>query len=154
MKRFLLAFGLMFCCLGFTSWGVVRADNPTTEVMESLDKAQQEQQARPKRKKTPPTQLKQRPQMSIQNAKWHQGNLERHWDKHKAEFPEYHSAKEYGDAAVNLLANPPQGSLWKSSPDDRKFFFPPKKDFIVVTQDGYIKTYFRPNAGINYWNRQ
>ena len=88
--------------------------------------------------------------------RWHQSNLERHWDKHKAEFPEFKTAKEYGDAALYFFSMPPQGTLTKVDKEtgDKKFYHRPSNTFGVMTSQGFPKTMFRPSAGINYWERQ
>ena len=95
------------------------------------------------------------PSKSIHRAYWHQSNLQRHWEKHHAEFPEYHSAEEYGDATVQFVDNPPEGTLTKTSADGGQLFYhPPSNRFVAVTADGAIKTCFKPDQGIRYWNRQ
>ncbi len=89
------------------------------------------------------------------HARWHQSNLERHWEKHRAEFPEFHSAQEYGDAALNFFQNPPEGTLTKVRPDGEKLYYhPPSNTFGVTAPDGTPKTLFRPSGRMNYWNRQ
>ena len=88
-------------------------------------------------------------------ARWHKSNLERHWEKHHAEFPEYHSAKEYGDAALELFEYPPPGTLRKQKENgDRLFYHPPTNRFGVTAEDGTPKTMFKPDRGIQYWNKQ
>ena len=88
-------------------------------------------------------------------ARWHRSNLERHWEKHGAEFPEFHSAQEYGDAALNFFQNPPEGTLTKVRPDGEKLYYhPPSNTFGVTAPDGTPKTLFRPSGRMNYWNRQ
>ena len=88
-------------------------------------------------------------------AHWHQSNLQRHWDKHCAEFPEYHSAKEYGEATVEFVNNPPEGTLRKTTAEgDQMYYHPPSNRFAVTTADGTIKTCFKPDQGIRYWERQ
>ena len=88
-------------------------------------------------------------------ARWHQSNLERHWEKHRAEFPEFHSAQEYGDAALDFFQNPPEGTLTKVRPDGEKLYYhPPSNTFGVTAPDGTPKTLFRPSGRMNYWNRQ
>ena len=91
----------------------------------------------------------------VPQARWHRSNLERHWEKHGAEFPEFHSAQEYGDAALNFFQNPPQGTLTKVRPDGEKLYYhPPSNTFGVTAPDGTPKTLFRPSGRMNYWNRQ
>ena len=102
-------------------------------------------------KTTPQTAQKTR----VFKARWHKANLERHWEKHHAEFPEYHSAKEYGDAALELFEYPPPGTLRKQKQNgDRLFYHPPSNRFGVTAEDGTPKTMFKPDRGIQYWNKQ
>ena len=89
------------------------------------------------------------------HARWHQSNLQRHWEKHCAEFPEYHSAAEYGEEVVEFVESPPEGTLRKTTAEgDQMFYHPPSNRFAVMTADGTLKTCFKPDQGIRYWNRQ
>ena len=91
----------------------------------------------------------------VPQARWHRSNLERHWEKHGAEFPEYHSAQEYGDGALQFFQNPPQGTLTKVRPNGEKLYYhPPSNTFGATAPDGTPKTLFRPSGRMNYWNRQ
>ena len=96
------------------------------------------------------------PKEFVPKVRWHQSNLERHWDKHKAEFPEFKTAKEYGDAALYFFSKPPQGTLTKVDREtgDKKYYHQTSNTFGVTTSQGIPKTMFRPSAGINYWRRQ
>ena len=95
------------------------------------------------------------PAPNAPKARWHQENLNRHWEKHGAEFPEFRSAKEYGDAALNFFANPPKGTLTKTRENGEKLYYhPPTNTFGAAAPDGTPKTLFRPSSRINYWNRQ
>ncbi|MBO4528117.1 MAG: hypothetical protein IKX30_15125 [Victivallales bacterium] len=96
------------------------------------------------------------PKEFVPKVRWHQSNLERHWDKHKAEFPEFKTAKEYGDAALYFFSKPPQGTLTKVDKEtgDKKYYHQTSNTFGVTTSQGIPKTMFRPSAGINYWRRQ
>ena len=86
---------------------------------------------------------------------WHQRNLERHFNKHRAEFPEYKNFREYGEAAIKFFSDPPKGTLFKHRANgDRLFYYEKSNLFGVTTRDGYIKTFFRPNRGKRYWQRQ
>ena len=92
---------------------------------------------------------------TVHRAHWHQSNLQRHWEKHCAEFPEYRSAEEYGEAVAEFVDNPPEGTLRKTTADgDQMYYHPPSNRFAVATADGVIKTCFKPDQGIRYWNRQ
>ena len=87
--------------------------------------------------------------------KWHRGNLERHYYKHRGEFPEYSTMQEYGNGAIEFFSNPPKGTKFKRRGNgDRLFYYEKNNFFGVTTKDEFIKTFFRPNRGIRYWNRQ
>ena len=101
--------------------------------------------------KAPAPQVKE----SRARAHWHHSNLQRHWEKHCAEFPECADAEAYGAAAAALADNPPEGTLRKTTAEgDQMFYHPPSNRFLVMTADGTIKTCFKPDQGINYWRRQ
>ena len=86
---------------------------------------------------------------------WHRRNLERHFNKHRAEFPEYKNFREYGDAAIKFFSNPPKGTLFKHRPNgDRLLYYEKSNLFGAATKNGFIKTFFRPNRGKRYWLRQ
>ena len=86
---------------------------------------------------------------------WHQGNLERHFRKHRAEFPEYKTAAEYGNAALKFFKTPPKGTEFKRrSNGDRLFYYEKENLFGVTTKNGAVKTFFRPDSGRRYWKRQ
>jgi pyocin large subunit-like protein len=87
--------------------------------------------------------------------KWHQSNLERHFQKHRAEFPEYKTAAEYGKGAVEFFSKPPKGTeLKRRNNGDKLFYYEKRNIFGVSTKDGFIKTFFRPDKGKKYWQRQ
>jgi pyocin large subunit-like protein len=79
--------------------------------------------------------------------------LEQHYQKHGREmgFP---SPRSYEQAAGEVAEN--RKSLHKKQRDDGDdvYFLESGNDFVVVSGDGYIRTYFRPHDGINYYNRQ
>ncbi len=86
---------------------------------------------------------------------WHRRNLERHFNKHRAEFPEYKNFREYGEAAIKFFSDPPKGTLFKRRANgDRLFYYEKSNIFGAATKNGFIKTFFRPNRGKRYWLRQ
>lgn len=95
------------------------------------------------------------PSVETSKARWTSDNLIKHWKKHKKEFPEYKSAAEYGNAALRFFENPPEDTLFKKrSNGDNLYYHPPRNLFGVTTKDGIPKTFFKPNNGIKYWNKQ
>jgi len=82
-------------------------------------------------------------------------NAEEHWQKHGREFPEFHSAQDYEQGALRFVTNPPPGTLTKSRENgDTLFYDPATNTFAVKDQSGEPRTFFRPNSGRAYWDRQ
>ena len=79
--------------------------------------------------------------------------LDDHFAKHGSEF-DYENADEYL-AGANRVINDPN-SLYKTEAEDGDYIYylESTNEFVVVSTDGYIRTYFRPSAGIDYFNRQ
>jgi pyocin large subunit-like protein len=82
-------------------------------------------------------------------------NAEQHWEKHGGDFPELHSAQDYERAAQGFVAAPPSGTLTKHRTNgDTLFYDPATNTFAVADRDGEPRTFFRPNSGRAYWERQ
>lgn len=82
-------------------------------------------------------------------------NSEEHWQKHGRDFPEFHSAEEYEQGALRFVTNPPPGTLTKSRENgDTLFYDPATNTFAVKDRSGEPRTFFRPNSGRAYWDRQ
>lgn len=77
--------------------------------------------------------------------------LTEHFQKHGAEFP-YATEEEYLLGANNVIQNP--NALHKLEAEDRDdvYFVESTGEFVVVSTDGYIRTYFI--TSIDYYNRQ
>jgi len=75
-----------------------------------------------------------------------------HFEKHKGEF-NFATKEEYLNGANNMLKQP--DLLMKKDDDgDDLYYRESTNEFAVVSTDGYIRTYFKPTAGINYFKRQ
>lgn len=79
--------------------------------------------------------------------------LDQHYDKHGIEMG-FNSAEEYELAAYKVIINPDALHKIESEDGDDVYYVEATNEFVVVSQDGYIRTYFNPNAGIDYYNRQ
>lgn len=78
-----------------------------------------------------------------------------HWDKHKAEFPEFQNSKQYVDAKHDFVRNPPEGTLTKTRPNGETLYYDPKTNtFASKDANGVPRTMFRPQKGMEYWNKQ
>lgn len=79
---------------------------------------------------------------------------ESHFLKHGAEFGDI-TKQEYLDKANALIDDTSDDVLTKREEDgDYLFFNTETGEFLVLSEDGYIRTFFIPDDGIDYWNRQ
>ena len=78
--------------------------------------------------------------------------LTEHFLKHGAEFP-YSSAAEYLRGANRVIKD--QNALHKAEAEDGDdvYYLAAANEIVFVSTDGYIRTYFKPNDGIDYFNR-
>lgn len=79
--------------------------------------------------------------------------LESHYEKHGMEMG-FDSAEEYLAAANKALANPDILHKIEAEDGDDVYYLEASNEFIVVSTDGYIRTYYYPSDGIDYFNRQ
>ncbi len=83
--------------------------------------------------------------------------LNQHWEKHGAEFGAefgYTNAKEYEKGASDVINNPEALSKTEAEDGDYVFYIEVTNEFVVLSTDGYIRTYFRPDSGKRYYDRQ
>jgi len=109
----------------------------------------------------PPPQDEQRTDVVSGQVVWSHGrdgsarNAEEHWQKHGSEFPEFHSAREYEDGALRFVTKPPSGTLTKTNDrGDTLYYDPATNTFAVKDRRGEPRTFFRPDNGRAYWDRQ
>ncbi len=86
-----------------------------------------------------------------------QKQLEQHFEKHGSEFEDdfgYATPEDYEAGASDVINNP--DALYKTEAEDGDgvYYIEDTNEFVILSTDGYIRTYFRPNAGIDYFNRQ
>lgn len=76
-----------------------------------------------------------------------------HYKKHGEEMG-FESADEYEKAASDVINN--KNALTKTEKEDGDYVFYIEKtnEFVVLSKDGYIRTYFLPNAGKKYYDKQ
>ena len=79
--------------------------------------------------------------------------LNEHYEKHGIEMG-FESAEAYAESA-NLVIHHPD-VLWKTEKDDGDycFFLEETGEFVVLSTDGYIRTYFWPSSGKKYYDKQ
>lgn len=79
--------------------------------------------------------------------------LTEHYEKHGKEMG-YTSAEDYLAGANEIIYNPESLHKKEAEDGDDVYFLQETSDLVIVSTDGYIRTYFRPEDGIAYYNRQ
>lgn len=79
--------------------------------------------------------------------------LEEHYEKHGIEMG-FSSPQEYERAAAAVVSAP--GVLHKLEKEDNDdvYYLESTNEFVIVSTDGYIRTYFKPNDGKDYFDKQ
>ena len=79
--------------------------------------------------------------------------LNEHYEKHGIEMG-FASAAAYEAAASAVITNP--AALFKTEKEDGDFIYylEATNEFVVLSTDGYIRTYFYPSSGKAYFDRQ
>ena len=66
----------------------------------------------------------------------------------------YASATSYLEAANAVVNNPKALHKIEAEDGDDVYYLESTNEFVVVSTDGFIRTYFYPEDGIDYYNRQ
>ena len=76
-----------------------------------------------------------------------------HFEKHGIEMG-FETPEEYIEAANRVICNPDALHKLEAEDNDHVYFVEATNEFVVLSQDGYIRTYYIANGGIDYFNRQ
>lgn len=76
-----------------------------------------------------------------------------HYEKHGMEMG-FGSAEEYEAAARAVVMNPDALHKLEEEDNDDVYYLESTNEFVIVSTDGYIRTYFCPNDGKDYFDRQ
>jgi len=79
--------------------------------------------------------------------------LQQHYNKHGKDMG-FASAVEYEIAAAAVVSNSKALHKKEAEDGDDVYYIKDTNEFVVVSKDGYIRTYFNPSDGIDYYNRQ
>ena len=79
--------------------------------------------------------------------------LQEHFEKHGAEFG-YASAEEYLAGANRVVASPDVLHKLEAEDGDDVYYLESSNEFVIVSTDGHIRTYFKPDDGKAYFDRQ
>ena len=78
--------------------------------------------------------------------------LNSHYEKHGKDMG-FSSAKEYEKAAAAVVANSSALHKKEAEDGDDVYYIESTNEFVIVSTDGYIRTYFNPDAGIAYYRQ-
>lgn len=76
-----------------------------------------------------------------------------HYEKHGIEMG-FDTIEEYVAAANAVINHPDVLHKQEAEDNDDVYFLEATSEFVVVSTDGYIRTYFIASGGIDYYNRQ
>lgn len=79
--------------------------------------------------------------------------LSQHYTKHGIEMG-FSSKEAYEEAASKVVENPSALNKTEAEDGDQVYYLEKTNEFVIVSTDGYIRTYFLPSGGIDYYNRQ
>ena len=79
--------------------------------------------------------------------------LNQHYEKHGKDMG-FKNAEEYEKAASAVVNNPDALHKIEAEDGDDIYYIEATNEFVVVSTDGYIRTYFLPDRGIDYFNKQ
>jgi pyocin large subunit-like protein len=83
--------------------------------------------------------------------------LNEHFEKHGSEFKgdfDYSSAADYEKGASDVINNKEALHKTEAEDGDGVYYIEDTNEFVILSKDGYIRTYFRPNGGKSYYDRQ
>ena len=79
--------------------------------------------------------------------------LREHFDKHGKEMG-FTDAKAYEQAAAAVITNPLALHKLEAEDNDDVYYLESTNEFVIVSTDGYIRTYFKPDKGKAYFDQQ
>ena len=79
--------------------------------------------------------------------------LNQHYEKHGIDMG-FSSAQEYEQAAAAVPYHPDVLHKTEKEDGDDVYYIEATNEFVVVSGDGYLRTYFLPSAGKSYYDRQ
>lgn len=79
--------------------------------------------------------------------------LDSHYEKHGVEMG-FASAEEYEKAAAAVITAPGVLHKFEKEDNDDVYYLESTNEFVIVSTDGYIRTYFKPNSGKDYFDKQ
>ncbi len=79
--------------------------------------------------------------------------LQEHFNKHGGEFG-YSSTSQYESRANEVIKSPDALHKIEAEDGDSVYYIQKTNELVILSTDGYIRTYFKPEDGIDYYNKQ
>lgn len=79
--------------------------------------------------------------------------LNQHYNKHGKEMG-FESAEAYEQAASDVINNKNALHKTESEDGDGVYYLEDTNEFVILSTDGYIRTYFNPDRGMEYYEDQ
>lgn len=79
--------------------------------------------------------------------------LTSHYEKHGIEMG-FSSAQEYEEAACAVVNNKDALHKLEKEDGDDVYYLETTNEFVIVSTDGYLRTYFNPDRGKAYFDKQ
>ena len=79
--------------------------------------------------------------------------LSEHFEKHGGDFS-FATKEEYEEGANQVISSKEALHKLEAEDGDDVYYLESTNEFVIVSTDGYIRTYFKPEDGIEYYNRQ
>lgn len=76
-----------------------------------------------------------------------------HFEKHGGDF-NYANASEYEAGASKVVNSPEALHKLESEDGDDVYYIESTNEFVIVSKAGYIRTYFKPSRGLEYYEEQ
>ena len=78
---------------------------------------------------------------------------DQHYEKHGIDMG-FASADEYRQAASDVVNDPTALHKTEKEDGDDVYYIEATNEFVIVSKDGYLRTYFKPDKGKAYYDRQ
>ncbi|MBR1864155.1 MAG: hypothetical protein IJ806_08735 [Ruminococcus sp.] len=79
--------------------------------------------------------------------------LDQHYEKHGRDMG-FESARDYEESASEVANDPSALHKTEAEDGDDIYYIEATNEFVVISTDGYIRTYFLPDKGKAYYDRQ
>ena len=80
-------------------------------------------------------------------------NLIEHFEKHGSEM-NYSNVEDYLQGANKVISHPRSLHKIEKEDGDYVYYLEETNEIVFVSKDGYIRTFFCPDDGIDYYNKQ